>query len=441
MIDRYTTPAMQAIWSRQAKYNRWMEVEVAICRAYAEKGVIPASDMSAIEKGQGFDLDRCDEIELETRHDLMAFVRCMSEYVTRSVGLEPGTEKTPSRWIHFGVTSYDVIDTALGMMLRDSCAVLIESAGKLRETMVQLSEKHRDTACIGRTHGIHAEVITFGFKVNGWVHELDRSIDRLKYAQHEIAVGKVSGAVGIHAHVDPDLEAAICADLKLRPDPSSTQIVARDRHAHVLTVLAVLAGSMERWATELRNLQRTEILEVQEEFAKGQTGSSAMPHKRNPWNSETVCGLARVVRGNTSAMLESIMTWHERDLTNSSLERIVFPDTFYLVDFMLHRLNKILGGIVVMPENMQRNLRMMGDLVFSEHVMVKLIEKGMSREAAYKVAQRNAAQAWEGVDFKTSVSSDPDVQSLLSPAEVEELFSLEHHLRNADAGFLALENA
>lgn len=400
---------------------------MAICKVYAQQGLIPQADLDAIQKFGSFTLERCDEIELETRHDLMAFVRCVSENVTKAVG----EEKTPSRWIHTGVTSYDVIDTALGMMMRDSCTVLISSAQALRAEMLRLAREHEQTPCIGRTHGIHAEPITFGFKVGGWVREMDRSIARLEQARDEIAVGKISGAVGIHAHVDPATEAAICADLGLSADPAATQIICRDRHAFVLSVLAVMAGSLERWATELRNLQRTEILEVQEEFAKGQTGSSAMPHKRNPWNSETVCGLARLVRANAHAMQESIMTWHERDLTNSSLERIIFPDTFQLVDFMIHRMTRILKGLVVMPENMQRNLRQMGDLVFSEHVMVSLIKAGLSREASYKVAQRNAAKAWDGEDFKTAVSQDPDVVARLTPEEVEELFDLEHHLRNA----------
>lgn len=432
MIERYTTPAMTAIWSRQAKYERWLEVELAICEGYAKVGVIPQADLEQIRSRAGFDLERCDVLEQETRHDLMAFVRCVSETVNGGP-VDPGST-TPSRWIHFGVTSYDAIDTALGMMLRDSVDVLLESARGLRSEIARLAREHRNTPCIGRTHGIHAEPITFGFKLSGWLHELDRSIGRLEAGREEVAVGKISGAVGIHAHVDPDLEASICSSLGLKPDPASTQIVARDRHAALLCDLAVLAGSLERFATELRNLQRTEILEVQEEFAKGQTGSSAMPHKRNPWNSETVCGLARVVRGNAHAMLESVMTWHERDLTNSSLERVVFPDTFQLVDFMLQRMTRILKGLVVLPETMAANLRKMGDLVFSEHVMVALIRAGMSREGAYKVAQRNAAKAWDGEDFKTVVAADPDVQARLSPQEVDELFSLEHHLRNGEWG-------
>lgn len=421
MIDRYCTPAMTAIWAREAKYQRWLDVEVAICAAYAEAGVVPAEDLAAIQSKGSFDIARCDEIEKETRHDLMAFVRNVSE----NVGMPA------SRWIHFGVTSYDVIDTALGMMMRDSCDVLSSSVQGLIASIDKLDAEHGKHPCIGRTHGIHAEPITFGHKIEGWREELKRHLVRLGYARADIAVGKISGPVGIHAHVDRPLEARICQMLGLSSDPSSTQIIARDRHASLMAELAVLAGSLERIATELRNLQRTEILEVQEEFAKGQTGSSAMPHKRNPWNSETVCGLARLVRGNAHAMLESVMTWHERDLTNSSLERIVFPDTFQLVDFMLGRLTRILSGLVVMPENMKRNLRQMGDLVFSEHVMVALIRKGLSREEAYKVAQRNAAKSWEGEDFKTSVANDPDVVSRLTPDEVEEVFSLEHHLRNA----------
>ncbi len=425
---------MSAIWSREAKYQKWLEVELAICEGWVLAGVMPESDMAAVRDRAGFDLVRCDEIERVTRHDLMAFVRNVSERVSGIDGLSPEAELRmgdPSRWIHFGVTSYDVIDTALGMMLRDSCSVIEESLGRLQGAVKSLFDRHGQVACIGRTHGIHAEPVTFGHKLQGWWFELGRSAERIRAAQREIAVGKISGPVGIHAHVSPTMEVGICKSLGLRADPSSTQIIARDRHAALLCDLAVLAGSLERIATELRNLQRTEILEVQEEFAAGQTGSSAMPHKRNPWNSETVCGLARLVRGNAHAMLESVMTWHERDLTNSSLERIVFPDTFQVVDFMINRLTRIVSGLVVLPEHMSSNLRLMGDLVFSEHVMVALIRQGMSREGAYKVAQRNAAKAWDGEDFKGSVANDAAVRENLSPAQVDEAFSLEHHLRHA----------
>jgi adenylosuccinate lyase len=411
---------MTAIWSREAKYGKWLEVELAICRAHSEAGNIPTTAYATIADRARFDLARCDEIEKETRHALMAFVRNVAENVGED-----------GKYVHFGVTSYDVIDTALGMMLSDSCDVLIDSAEKLCSEVERLAIEHADTPAIGRTHGIHAEPITFGFKLAGWYAELRRDIDRLRHCRTDISVGKVSGAVGIHAHTDPALEARVCELLELEADPVSTQIINRDRHANLLMTLALVGASLERFATELRNLQRTEIQEVQEAFHPGQTGSSAMPHKRNPWNSETVCGLARVLRGNAHAMMESVATWHERDLTNSSLERIVFPDSCQLLDFMLNRMTTSLSGLVAFPNKMRENLERMGQLVFSEHVMVALIGKGMLREDAYKVAQRNAAKAWDGADFKSEIANDPDVASRLTSQEVDEIFSLEHHLRNS----------
>jgi len=392
---------------------------VAICEAHSELGAISAETVEEIKAKATFTLARCDELELETRHDLMAFVRNLAE-----------TAGPSGRYIHFGVTSYDVIDTALGMMLRDSARVLIKSAEKLAKEIERLAVKHADTPMIGRTHGIHAEPITFGFKCANWYAELQRNIERLRVAEADVAVGKVSGAVGVHAITSPQLEAIVCKRLGLAPEPASTQIINRDHHAAFLNVLALLGAGLERIAGELRNLQRTEILEVQEAFASGQTGSSAMPHKRNPWNSETVCGLARILRANAHAMLESVATWHERDLTNSSLERIVLPDSCQLADFMLHRLTTILAGLEVFPDTMELNMRKMGDLVFSEHVMIALIGAGMAREQAYKVAQRNAAKAWSGEDFKSSVLADADVRERLTCEQLEEIFSLEHHLRN-----------
>lgn len=411
---------MNDIWSQQAKFERWQEVEVAICEGWHEAGIIPGSDMREIREKSAFTIARCDELELETRHDLVAFVRCLEENVGPA-----------GRWIHYGVTSYDVIDTALGMMLRDSCSVLLESACRLRDQIERLAEEHIDTPQIGRTHGIHAEPITFGFKCANWLAELDRNIVRIETCQEELSYGKISGAVGIHAVVSPEMEKSVLARLGLKAEPSSTQIINRDKHSQFINVLAVMGGGLERIATELRNLQRTEILEVQEAFAAGQTGSSAMPHKRNPWNSETVVGLSRLLRGHAVSMLESVSTWHERDLTNSSLERIVFPDACHLADFMLNRMARILTGLNVYPETMAANLRKMGDLVFSEHLMVALVGKGLPRAAAYKVAQRNAALAWEGKDFKTSVEQDEDVDANLTKEEVEHIFSLEHHLRHA----------
>ncbi len=419
MIARYSTEAMNRIWSEQARTETWLRVELAICEAAEKHGKIPAGTTEAIRSKAKFDLARMAELEKETRHDLMAFIRNVSE----NVG-EPG------RYFHYGVTSYDVIDTSLALMMRESLEHVIESLGKLRKVVRRLMLAHKDTPMIGRTHGIHAEPITFGYKAASWLTELRRSSKRLRQCLKEISVGKVSGPVGVRGVLGPEVEEEACRILGLRPDPISTQIVSRDRHATVVNALAVLGATLERIATELRNLQRTEILEVQEEFAAGQTGSSAMPHKRNPWHSETVCGLARVLRSNAMAMMESIATWHERDLTNSSVERIILPDSFHLIDFMLNRVRTILEGLEVRADNMKRNLKLMGDLVYSEHLMIALIGKGLSREAAYKVAQRNAARAWEGEDFRKCVESDPEVQAHLTPDELEQVFSLEHHLRH-----------
>jgi adenylosuccinate lyase len=421
VIERYQTAEMARIWSPEAKTQTWFDVELAICRANEKLGTIPAGTSDEIAKNASFDLTRMTELEKETRHDLMAFVRNMAE-----------TAGEPGKYIHFGVTSYDVIDTALALMLRDSVEVLVRSAQALRGEIARLAKEHARTPMIGRTHGIHAEPITFGFKLAGWHAEMIRHEERLRRCRDDVSVGKVSGPVGVHGVCGPEVEAEVCRLLGVSPDPASTQIVSRDRHATLLNALAVFGASLERFATELRNLQRTEILEVQEAFGSGQTGSSAMPHKRNPWNSETVCGLARLLRGNAHAMVESVATWHERDLTNSSLERIVFPDSFHLADFMANRLTAILKGLQVFPENMEANLRKMGDLVFSEHIMVALVGKGMLREDAYKVAQRNASKAWEGKDFRASVEADSDVTSRLSADEVAECFDLEHHLRHVE---------
>lgn len=420
MIERYTTPAMKRIWDRQARYDRWLAVELAICEAYARRGVIPAESWETIRSRASFTLERCDELEKETRHDLVAFVRAVEE----AIGPE-------GRWVHYGITSYDVIDTALGMMLRDSCDVLVESLHRLSAAIGDLRARYGHFPMIGRTHGVHAEPITFGHKLASWTAELARSRERLLACRREVAVGKVSGAVGVHAHVDPEMEAEVCRALGLEPDPVSTQIVNRDRLAHLMGVLAVLAGGLERIATELRNLQRTEIAEVREAFAAGQTGSSAMPHKRNPWNSETVCGLARLVRSYAHAVFESIATWHERDLTNSSLERVALPDAFYVVDFMLNRLTEILTGLEVDADRMARNLRLLGDLPFSEHLMLALVASGLSRREAYALTQRHALAAWEGADFRASVESDPEITGRLSVEDLNRVFSLEHHLRHA----------
>lgn len=424
MIDRYTTPEMRDLWSMQARTQRWLDVELAVCTGLERFGHIPAGTADAIRSRATFDLDRMAEIEKETRHDVMAFVKNVQEHL--------GPE---GRYLHFGITSYDVVDTALCIALRNSLDVITRSSEHLVEVIRRRAREHRDTVQIGRTHGIHAEPITFGFKLAGWLDEMNHNLVRLRQAREMIAVGKISGAVGTHANIDPRVEAYVCESLGLGVAPASTQIIARDRHAQVITTLAILAASLERFATEVRNLQRTEILEVQEYFAQGQKGSSAMPHKRNPWNCETVTGLARVVRGNVIPMLESVTTWHERDLANSSVERIVLPDTCTLVDWILHKFADILDHLIVYPENMKQNLEKMGGLVFSEQVMMALINAGLSREEAYTTVQRNAAKAWSGADFRKSIAEDPVVVEHLKPEDVDRCFDLRHHLANLQVTF------
>ncbi len=420
MIDRYTTPEMRDLWSEEGKYRAWLEVEIAICEGLAHYGYIPADAPALIREHARFDPARIAALEQETRHDVMAFVRNLAETVGEA-----------GRWIHYGVTSYDVVDTALAIRLKRSVELILAECDALRAEIRRLALEHLHTPMIGRTHGVHAEPITFGFKLLGWYAELERHRQRLERLLPEISVGKVSGAVGIHANVDPRVEEYVCAKLGLTPDPASTQIVARDRHASLLCALAVLAASLEKFATEIRNLQRTEILEVQEPFAPGQTGSSAMPHKRNPWNCETISGLARIVRANALAMLESVATWHERDLTNSSVERIVIPDSCTLVHWMLRKFTSILQGLVVLPDNMRRNLELLDGLPYSEHVMLALIRKGLSREHAYKLVQRNAARVWdERVSFLDALLGDPEVRRYLTEDELRQCLSLEHHLRH-----------
>ncbi len=419
MIDRYTTPEMAALWDTQTRTQRWLDVEIAVCEGLEHFGYIPAGTTHAIRAKAWFDLGRIAELEKETRHDVMAFVKNVQEHL--------GPE---GRFLHYGITSYDVVDTALCMTLRDSAEIVLKHAVGLKEVILRRAREHKDTVQIGRTHGIHAEPITFGFKLAGWLDEMNHNLERLQSAKQAVSVGKVSGAVGTHANIDPRVEEYVCHSLSLEAAPVSTQIISRDRHAQLMTTLAILAGSLERFATEIRNLQRTEILEVQEYFAVGQKGSSSMPHKRNPWNSETVSGLARVVRGNMVPMLESITTWHERDLANSSVERIIFPDTCTLVDWMLWKFTDILDRLIVYPENMRKNLEEMGGLVCSEQVMLALISSGLSREEAYTTVQRNAAKAWSGENFQQAIANDPVVKERLTPEEVTHAFDVDYHLKN-----------
>jgi adenylosuccinate lyase len=419
MIDRYSMREMRALWSMHNRTQRWLDVEIAVCEGLEHYGYIPAATTEKIRAGAQFDLERMAELEKETRHDVMAFVRNVQEHL--------GEE---GRFLHYGITSYDVVDTALCLMLRDAADIIMQRAEGLISVIRRRAREHRDTVQIGRTHGIHAEPITFGFKLAGWLDEMNHNVERLKAARQMIAVGKVSGAVGTHANIDPRVEEHVCKSLSLEVAPVSTQIIARDRHAQFITTLAIMAASLERFATEVRNLQRTEILEVQEYFAEGQKGSSAMPHKRNPWNCETVTGLARVVRGHVIPMLESVTTWHERDLANSSVERIILPDTCALVDWMLWKFTDILDRLIVYPENMRKNLEKMGGLVCSEQVMLALIAAGLSREEAYTTVQRNAARAWAGEDFRQCIASDPTVRERLTPEQVAHCFDMQRHLKN-----------
>jgi adenylosuccinate lyase len=424
VIDRYATPEMRHLWSAENKTQRWLDVEIAVCEGLEHFGKIPAGTTEAIRAGAKFDLARMAELEKETRHDVMAFVKNVAE----NLGEE-------GRYVHYGVTSYDIVDTALALLLRDATDQIIRRSEALIEVIRKRAREHKDTVCIGRTHGIHAEPITFGFKLASWLDEMNHNIERLQQARAAICVGKISGAVGTHANISPEIERYVCGKLGLGVAPISTQIIARDRHTQLIATLAILAASLERFATEIRNLARTEIREVQEYFAAGQKGSSAMPHKRNPWNCETVSGLARVVRGNLIPMLESMATWHERDLTNSSVERVVLPDTTTLMDWMLAKFADILDTLIVYPENMERNLAMMGGLVFSEQIMLALIQTGLSREEAYTVAQRNASKAWAGEDFRAVIERDPTVQERLTAQDIEHAFDMRYHLKNLQHTF------
>lgn len=425
MIERYCKPKMKAVWSEESKFQSWLDVEITVCEALEHFGAIPRGVTEKIRDGAKFSVERIEEIERETHHDMIAFIKCVAENL--------GDE---GRYLHYGVTSYDIEDTAMALRLRSACDLIIEDLRELADVVAELAREHKMTPMIGRTHGVHAEPITFGFKAAVWYSQVQRDIERMEQAREAVSVGKISGAVGIFGNIDPNIEEYVCNKLGLRPAPISTQIIQRDRHAQLLASLALVACTCDNIATEMRNLQRTEILEVQEMFLPGQRGSSAMPHKRNPWRFETICGLAKVVRGNLIPALENVTSWHERDLTNSSAERIIVPDTFFAVDFMLQSLCTLLSKLEVRREKMKQNLEIMGELVFSEHVLLALVRKGLHREEAYKVCQRAAAKYWDtGVSFRRALEQEPEVISRLSPGELDECFDLRHHLRNVDAIF------
>lgn len=425
MISRYARPRMMAIWEPQHRFDTWLRVELLACEAWAELGKVPREALAVIRKRAGYDLNRIQEIEREVHHDVVAFVSAVAERV--------GPE---ARYIHLGLTSYDVVDTALAVQLQEAATILIEELEALRLVLADLARRNKQTVMVGRTHGVHAEPLTFGLKLALWYTEAGRDLDRLRRAKETVACGKLSGAVGTFAHLPPFVEQYVCVRLGLTPAPISSQILSRDRHAEFLLTLALIGTSLDKFATEIRHLQRTEVLEVEEPFVEGQKGSSAMPHKRNPVACEQVSGLARLLRSYAQAGLENVPLWHERDISHSSVERVVLPDATILLDYLLVRFRGILEGLQIYPDRMRQNLELTGGLVFSEAVLLALVGRGLSRDEAYRLVQRHAMKAWESREpFKPLLLADPEVRRHLSPAEIENCFDLGYHLRHLDEIF------
>lgn len=425
MIERYTRPEMGRIWTLENKYRKWLQVELAVCEGLAEEGRIPPEDLRAIREKADFDVGRIAEIEKQTQHDVIAFLTNVAEYVGPA-----------SRHIHEGLTSSDVLDTSLALLLVEASDLLLDDLEGLLEVLKKAAFRWQDTVMIGRSHGIHAEPITLGLKFALWYAEMKRHRERLRHARETVRVGMISGAVGTYANIDPVIEEKVCLRLGLEPAPVSNQIIQRDRHAEYFTTLALIGCSIEKIAIEIRHLQRTEVREVEEFFAAGQKGSSAMPHKRNPIASENLAGLARVLRGNALAAMENVALWHERDISHSSVERIIAPDSTILLDYMLARLTRVLDRLVVYPENMQRNLELTGGLLFSQQAMLALTRKGLSREEAYRLVQKNAMAVWqEGGQLQERLSRDPEVAAQLNAAELAGIFDLRYHLKHVDTIF------
>ena len=419
MIERYSRPEMSRVWSEENKFASWLKVELAVCEVYAERGEIPADEWREIREKAAFDVERIKEIEAEVRHDVIAFLTSVAEFVGPA-----------SRYIHFGMTSSDVLDTALALQLTEAGRILLDGVDRVRVAIRKRAFEFRDCPMIGRSHGIHAEPVTVGLKFAIWYDEMGRQKKRLEAALEDIAVGKISGAVGTFANIDPAIEEAVCERLGLKPAPASSQIVQRDRHAFFFTTLALVAASIEKFATEIRHLQRTEVGEMEEFFHAGQKGSSAMPHKRNPVLSENLCGLARLVRSHSLAAMENVALWHERDISHSSVERVIGPDATILLDFMLHRFAGMMEKLVIYPEKMRQNLELTGGTIYSQGVLLALARAGVAREDAYRWVQRNAMRAYnEGGSFKDYLLADAEVTERLPAAEIENIFSLEHHLR------------
>jgi adenylosuccinate lyase len=425
MISRYTRTEMGKIWTDQRKFETWLEIELVVCEALSELGEIPAEAVREIREKACFDVHRVDEIEKVTKHDIIAFLTNVGEYIGPL-----------SKYLHYGLTSSDILDTSLALLLKEASDLILQDLQHLLKVLKEKAFEYKDTLMIGRSHGVHAEPITFGLKMALWYDEMKRNVIRMERAKESVSVGKISGAVGTFAHIPPFVEEYVCKRLGLKPAPISTQIVQRDHHAEFFTTLAIIASSIEKFAVELRHLQRTEVLEAEEFFSKGQKGSSAMPHKRNPISSENLSGLARLIRSYSLAALENIPLWHERDISHSSVERVIAPDATILIDYMLNRLISLVKNLIVYPENMKANLEKMGGLVHSEVILLLLAKKGLSREEAYGVVQRNAMRVWEkNEDFKTLLSRDEVIQRLLSREELEVAFDVRGHLKHVDTIF------
>jgi len=422
MISRYTRQEMGKIWTDQRKFETWLEIELIVCEARSQLGEIPAEAVQEIREKASFDVHRVDEIEKVTKHDILAFLTNVGEYIGPL-----------SQYLHYGLTSSDILDTSLALLLKEASELILQDLHQLLKVLKEKAFQYKDTLMIGRSHGVHAEPITFGLKMALWYDEMRRNLIRMERAKESVSVGKISGAVGTFAHIPPRVEEYVCKRLGLKPAPISTQIVQRDHHAEFFTTLAIIASSIEKFAVELRHLQRTEILEAEEFFSKGQKGSSAMPHKRNPISSENLSGLARLIRSYSLAALENIPLWHERDISHSSVERVIAPDATILIDYMLNRLISLLKNLIVYPENMKANLEKMGGLIHSEVILLLLTKKGLSREEAYGVVQRNAMRVWEkNEDFKTLLSRDEVIQRLVTQEELDTSFDVRGHLKHVD---------
>ncbi|MGG4343755.1 adenylosuccinate lyase [Paenibacillus lautus] len=428
MIERYSRPEMRAIWTEENKFRAWLEVELCACEAWADLGVIPKEDTVKLRQNATFNMDRIYEIEQETRHDVIAFTRAVSE----SLGEE-------RKWVHYGLTSTDVVDTAMGYLLKQANDILEQDILRFIGILKEKALAYKHTPMMGRTHGVHAEPTTFGLKMALWHEEMIRNLERFRHAADGVQYGKISGAVGTYANIDPSVEEFVCRKLGTKPAPISTQTLQRDRHAEYMATLALIATSLEKFATEVRALQKSEVREVEEAFAKGQKGSSAMPHKRNPIGSENISGLARVIRGHMVSAYENVSLWHERDISHSSVERIILPDATMLLNYMLNRFGNIVKNLTVFPENMKRNMARTYGVPFSGRIMTKLIDKGFSREQAYDTVQPRAMQAWEEQrQFREIVESTPEITEVLSAEEIEDAFNPSWHLKHVDTIFAKL---